>query len=204
MVIPRLNLPQLQQPSWHLPMSATIMPSRDSSDAGLSNSQRTATSISRGGGGSIMSGLTVMPLTTTRPSCGGNDSSRSYSHSMAGPGPGSSRLAGWSARGSTGGWSQRGGDQGGVFLPAGQADYVPGTPYAAAAGDGGGPMEPAQAQYFAQRAKCAMYIDPELHVLCMELALHLLVTPTGQLDFVQLPQEPSGEPGSCSSCFPLL
>jgi hypothetical protein len=38
-----------------------------------------------------------------------------------------------------------------------------------------------------------VYVDLELHVLCLELALHLLVTPDGQLDPVQLPHEPSGE-----------
>lgn len=40
-----------------------------------------------------------------------------------------------------------------------------------------------------------MYIDAELHVMCLELALHLLATPTGQLDPVQLPHEPSGGEG---------
>jgi hypothetical protein len=46
--------------------------------------------------------------------------------------------------------------------------------------------------YLAHRSRASMYLDQELHVLCMQLALHLLVTPSGQLDPVQLPTEPSG------------
>lgn len=38
-----------------------------------------------------------------------------------------------------------------------------------------------------------MYVDRELHVLCLELALHLLSSPSGMLDPLQLPQDPSGE-----------
>lgn len=204
-VIPRLNLPQLQQPSWHLPMSAMVMPSCDSSEAGMSSSHRTATTSTSNRGGS-MCNLTVLPLTTARHSCGGAggaDTTRSNSHSTAGPGPVSSRLGPGSARGSKGGWSghrlNHAGHQDGSAAAAaaaaggGQPDcYVPCTPVAAGAG-GGSLWDPSQAPYAAHRAKCALYIDSELHVLCMELALHLLVTPTGQLDPVQLPHEPSGK-----------
>lgn len=48
------------------------------------------------------------------------------------------------------------------------------------------------ALYQTCRQASAVYADQELHVLCVELALHLLGTPTGQLDQLQLPQEPSG------------
>jgi hypothetical protein len=37
-----------------------------------------------------------------------------------------------------------------------------------------------------------MYVDRELHVLCLELVLHLLSSPSGQLDPLQLPQHPTG------------
>jgi hypothetical protein len=38
-----------------------------------------------------------------------------------------------------------------------------------------------------------MYVDQELHVLCLELALHLLSSPSGMLDPLQLPKDPAGE-----------
>ncbi|KAF6261767.1 kinase-like domain-containing protein [Scenedesmus sp. NREL 46B-D3] len=41
------------------------------------------------------------------------------------------------------------------------------------------------------RRKHAMYADGELHVLCLELALHLLSSPSGMLDPLQLPQDPT-------------
>lgn len=46
--------------------------------------------------------------------------------------------------------------------------------------------------YQAHRRVHAVYADRDLHVLCLELALHLLGTPAGSLDPLQLPQEPTG------------
>ncbi|KAF8065888.1 hypothetical protein HT031_002949 [Scenedesmus sp. PABB004] len=57
----------------------------------------------------------------------------------------------------------------------------------------------AGAAYASHRAGRAMYVDAELHGLCLELALHLLGTPAGMLDPLQLPQEPTGagRPAPC-------
>lgn len=46
--------------------------------------------------------------------------------------------------------------------------------------------------YHIHRQACAVYVDKELQALCLELALHLLGTPAGLLDPLQLPQEPAG------------
>lgn len=62
---------------------------------------------------------------------------------------------------------------------------------AAAAAHGAGHMS----VYQSHRQTRAMYADEELHVLCLELVLHLLGTPAGLLDQLQLPKEPSGEKG---------
>lgn len=53
------------------------------------------------------------------------------------------------------------------------------------------------------RRKHAMYADGELHVLCLELALHLLSSPSGMLDPLQLPQDPTGKHQRCT-CKSLL
>lgn len=179
-VIPRLNLPQLQQPSWHLPMADTALLTGASSEAALSSSYRTSiTSASRG------TPLTVMPLTTGRLTTGAADSSRGRATNAAGIGQHSSQLSGRlgsSARGQT--------RLSHLLEPcadAGQAGGAPCTPSTTAA------VGPSQGPYAAHRAKCAVYMDLELHALCMELALHLLVTPNGQLDPVQLPHEPTGD-----------
>lgn len=53
-------------------------------------------------------------------------------------------------------------------------------------------VNPQSAAYHMHRQAGAVYVDQELQVLCLELALHLLGTPMGSLDQLQLPQEPAG------------
>lgn len=62
-----------------------------------------------------------------------------------------------------------------------------------AAATPGHPPSARSAAYSTQRHACAVYADQELHILCLELALHLLGTPLGLLDQLQLPQDPSGK-----------
>lgn len=52
--------------------------------------------------------------------------------------------------------------------------------------------DPALASYRGHRRTRALYADLELQVLCLELALHLMSTPAGVLDPLQLPQDPAG------------
>jgi hypothetical protein len=134
-----------------------------------------------------------MPLTTSRMMSGAAaaDSSRggfnSSSHATPGGphGPSSFRPVGAGLVGS-------GGPD---MLSGGDAELQLGTPSVYGAAGGAGDPSP-QGAYAAHRRKCAVYMDLELHMLCIELALHLLVTPSGQLDPVQLPHEPSGNGGS--------
>jgi hypothetical protein len=236
--VPRLNLPQQQNGTWHLPMNATVLQSHGSSDAGLSSSRTASTAHTSSLAGMRVASLQVMPLTTSRlSSCGGGSGGEGHSARSA---PGNSRVPegpssstaglgmeahfssssgrtfggpGSSARGGGSGptgalhWSHRltHGTQGHSVSPA-AAGHVHSDPY-------GCPRTPSAAgglpsthsdlahmhadlahvsPYLAHRARASMYLDQELHVLCMQLALHLLVTPSGQLDPVQLPAEPSG------------
>jgi hypothetical protein len=50
------------------------------------------------------------------------------------------------------------------------------------------------------RRSRAVYVDKELHVLCVELVLHLLSSPSGQLDPLQLPQNTTGEYSRQTCC----
>eukprot|EP00775_Hariotina_reticulata_P006738 gene6738-6958_t len=52
-------------------------------------------------------------------------------------------------------------------------------------------VDPALASYRGHRHTRALYADLELQVLCLELALHLMSTPAGVLDPLQLPQDPA-------------
>jgi hypothetical protein len=64
------------------------------------------------------------------------------------------------------------------------------TPAAAAAAAHGGST--LRMRYHTHRRTRAVYVDQELHMLCLELALHLLSSPSGMLDPLQLPQDAAG------------
>lgn len=187
--MPRLNMTQVHQQTGHLAMLLAPPGSSDGSEAGFSSSStRTTTAASRA---SYAASIAVLPLSTSRLSCGGggDNSSRSCSHHLAAAGPVNMRLAAAaaSAQRQPSGWST-GSLQAAAMLAAGATGADPlCTPSAHMCGG-----DAAARPYAVHRAKCGLYMDPELHVLCLELALHLLVTPTGQLDSVQLPHEPSG------------
>jgi hypothetical protein len=184
-LIPRLNLPQLQQPSWHLPMADAALLTGRSSKAGLGTTYRTDSSA--GSRGNAAASLQVVPLTTSRLSCGGAGSSHGFGHIIEGCPATTPQLAAVLAADCT--HSSPG------QLCTGTAS-TPGVGYTeygtCAQWTPGAPGAP-QSAYAAHRLRCSVYVDLELHVLCLELALHLLVTPDGQLDPVQLPHEPSGE-----------
>jgi hypothetical protein len=159
--------------------------SSDGSEAGFSSSSTRTTAVSSRA--SYAASIAVLPLSTSRLSCGGGGDSRSCSQHLAAAGPVNMRLAAAaaSAQRPPAGWST-GSLQAAAMLAAGAT----GDPLSTASGVCGG--DAAARPYAVHRTKCGLYMDPELHVLCLELALHLLVTPTGQLDSVQLPHEPSG------------
>lgn len=172
-MVPPLNLPDMQQQSMHLPMSAAVAGPSSAGGSSRYNTStaRSSSTLHSGAEGSLL----VTPLTTTRGSSHGDGvTSRS-----SGGGPAlSGRQLG------------PGRSTGTVLQCVQEAGSVPVSPAAAAAAAAAG--DPMQAYYLAQVQKCALYMDPELHVMALELVLHLLVTPAGLLDAVQLPHEPSG------------